>query len=83
MTNAVTVYLFMMVAFYLRRAFVYAGWTEMRVGGDDGAASTVRDINVASRILKDVIDATINNLLFYRYKKFGCSFSSLVKESED
>ncbi|KAJ0670693.1 putative NAD(+) ADP-ribosyltransferase [Helianthus annuus] len=47
------------------------------------ALETVRDINVASRIIEDMSGATIDDPLFDRYQKIGCSISPLEKESED
>lgn len=44
---------------------------------------TVRDINVASRIIEDMSGSTIDDPLFDRYKKLGCSISPLEKESDD
>lgn len=44
---------------------------------------TVRDINVASRIIGDMSGGTLDDPLFDRYKKLGCSISPLEKESED
>ncbi|XP_071700708.1 protein ADP-ribosyltransferase PARP3 [Rutidosis leptorrhynchoides] len=52
---------------------------------DHGASvlETVRDINVASRIIGDMSGDTLDDPLFDRYKKLGCSISPLDKESED
>ncbi|KAL8245421.1 hypothetical protein R6Q59_011679 [Mikania micrantha] len=47
------------------------------------ALETVRDINVASRIIENMSGATIDDPLFDRYEKLGCSISPLEKESED
>ncbi|KAI3688110.1 hypothetical protein L1987_81818 [Smallanthus sonchifolius] len=47
------------------------------------ALETVRDINVASRVIQDMSGATIDDPLFDRYTKLGCSISPLEKESED
>lgn len=43
----------------------------------------MRDINVASRIIEDMRGDTLDDPLFKRYKKLGCSISPLEKESED
>ncbi|KAG1369671.1 Poly [ADP-ribose] polymerase 3 [Cocos nucifera] len=47
------------------------------------ALETVRDINVASRLIGDMTGATVDDPLFDRYKKIGCSITSLDKESDD
>ncbi|XP_060197046.1 protein ADP-ribosyltransferase PARP3-like isoform X3 [Lycium barbarum] len=47
------------------------------------AYETVRDINVASRIIEDMSGSTLDDPLFERYKKLGCSVSPLEKESDD
>lgn len=38
---------------------------------------------MASRIIEDMSGATIDDPLFDRYEKLGCSISPLEKESED
>ncbi|KAK4339208.1 hypothetical protein RND71_040670 [Anisodus tanguticus] len=47
------------------------------------AYETVRDINVASRIIEDMSGSTLDDPLFERYKKLGCTVSPLEKESDD
>ncbi|RAL38229.1 hypothetical protein DM860_018069 [Cuscuta australis] len=44
---------------------------------------TIRDINVASRLIEDMSGSTIDDPLFDRYKKLGCSISPLEKDSDD
>ncbi|CAL1367139.1 unnamed protein product [Linum trigynum] len=44
---------------------------------------TVRDINVASRLIGDMSGATLDDPLSDRYKKLGCFISALDKESDD
>ncbi|KAG6779731.1 hypothetical protein POTOM_016126 [Populus tomentosa] len=52
---------------------------------DMGAAAfeTVRDINVASRLIGDMSGSTLDDPLSDRYKKLGCSVSALEKDSDD
>ena len=47
------------------------------------ALETVRDITVASNLIGDTTDATLDDPLSDRYKKLGCSVTPLEKESED
>ncbi|XP_073004270.1 protein ADP-ribosyltransferase PARP3 [Typha latifolia] len=47
------------------------------------ALESVRDINVASRLVGDMTGATIDDPLFERYTKLGCSISPIEKESDD
>lgn len=49
-----------------------------------GAAAfeTVRDIIVASHLIGDM-ESTLDDPLFDRYKKLGCSISPLEKDSND
>lgn len=47
------------------------------------ALETVRDINVASRLIGDMTGATLDDPLFERYKKLGCSISPVDKETDD
>ncbi|XP_024985759.1 putative poly [ADP-ribose] polymerase 3 [Cynara cardunculus var. scolymus] len=64
------------------RPFIFRDTQDL---ADHGASvlETVRDINVASRIIEDMTGATIDDPLFDRYKRLGCSISPLEKESED
>lgn len=52
---------------------------------DHGASAfeTIRDITAASRIIGDMSDSTLDDPLFDRYKKLGCSVSPLEKDSDD
>ncbi|KAL9171429.1 hypothetical protein ABFS82_04G208100 [Erythranthe guttata] len=52
---------------------------------DHGAAAfeTIRDINVASRLVGDMSGATLDDPLFDRYKKLGCAVSPVEKDTED
>ncbi|XP_047316975.1 protein ADP-ribosyltransferase PARP3-like [Impatiens glandulifera] len=52
----------------------------------DHAASTletVRDITMASHFIGDMTEPTLDDPLFDRYKKLGCSVSTLDKVSDD
>ncbi|KAL4591713.1 hypothetical protein LXL04_004684 [Taraxacum kok-saghyz] len=64
------------------RPFIFSDHQDL---ADHGASvlETVRDINVASRIIEDMSGATIDDPLFDLYKKLGCSISPLEKESDD
>jgi hypothetical protein len=44
---------------------------------------TVRDINVASRLIGDVFGSTLDDPLSQCYKKLGCSINRVVEDSED
>lgn len=50
-----------------------------------GAAAfeTVRDITAASHVIGDMSDGAVDDPLFDRYKKLGCSISTLDKDSSD
>ncbi|PWA56584.1 poly [Artemisia annua] len=64
------------------RPFIFGDHQEVA----DHAASVlegVRDINVASRIVEDMSGDTLDDPLFERYKRLGCSISPLEKESDD
>ncbi|KAL3518532.1 hypothetical protein ACH5RR_021121 [Cinchona calisaya] len=52
---------------------------------DHGAAGfeTVRDITVASHVIGDMSGGTVDDPLFDRYKKLGCSISAIDKDSSD
>ncbi|KAJ6927540.1 hypothetical protein NC651_011551 [Populus alba x Populus x berolinensis] len=47
------------------------------------AFETVRDINVASRLIGDMSGSTLDDPLSDRYKNLGCSVSALEKDSDD
>lgn len=47
------------------------------------AFETVRDITVASHLIGDMSGSTIDDPLFDRYKKLGCSISPLEKDTND
>lgn len=47
------------------------------------ALETVRDINVASRLIGDMSGPTLDDPLFDRYKKLGCSISPVEKDTDD
>lgn len=47
------------------------------------ALETIRDINVASRLIGDMSSPTLDDPLFDRYKKLGCSISPVEKDSDD
>lgn len=47
------------------------------------AVETIRDINVASRLIGDMSGSTLDDPLFDRYKKLGCSISPVEKDTED
>ncbi|KAM7522518.1 hypothetical protein LguiA_012420 [Lonicera macranthoides] len=47
------------------------------------ALETVRDITVASHLVGDMTSSTIDDPLFERYKKLGCSISPMKKDSDD
>uniref|UniRef100_A0A0E0CLG7 Poly [ADP-ribose] polymerase n=2 Tax=Oryza meridionalis TaxID=40149 RepID=A0A0E0CLG7_9ORYZ len=44
---------------------------------------TVRDINVASRLIGDVFSSTLDDPLSQCYKKLGCSINRVAEDSED
>lgn len=44
---------------------------------------SVRDINVASRLIEDMSGSTLDDPLYDRYVKLGCSISALEKDSDD
>ncbi|KAM7528114.1 hypothetical protein LguiB_031524 [Lonicera macranthoides] len=47
------------------------------------ALETVRDITVASHLVGDLTGGTVDDPLFERYKKLGCSISLVEKDSDD
>ncbi|KAF8403271.1 hypothetical protein HHK36_011372 [Tetracentron sinense] len=64
------------------RPFIFSDYHEL---ADHAAAAleTVRDINVASHLIGDLTGSTIDDPLFDRYTKLGCSILPVEKESED
>lgn len=44
---------------------------------------SVRDINVASRLIGDMSGSTLDDPLFDRYRRLGCYLSPLEKDSDD
>ncbi|KAK6119900.1 hypothetical protein DH2020_046347 [Rehmannia glutinosa] len=64
------------------RPYVFRDFSDI---ADHGAAAfeTVRDINVASRLIGDMSGATLDDPLFERYKKLGCSISTVEKDSDN
>ncbi|KAA8550170.1 hypothetical protein F0562_001854 [Nyssa sinensis] len=64
------------------RPFIFHDYQDLA----DHAATvleSVRDITVASHLIGDMTGPTIDDPLFDRYKKLGCSISALEKDSED
>ncbi|KAL9391192.1 hypothetical protein Peur_015112 [Populus x canadensis] len=57
--------------------------TGQKAEAGTAAFETVRDINVASRLIGDVSGSTLDDPLSDRYKKLGCSVSALKKDSDD
>lgn len=64
------------------RPFVFSSYHEL---ADHAAAvlETVRDINLASRLIGDMSGGTIGDPLSDRYGKLGCVVKQVEKESED
>ncbi|KAL9370587.1 hypothetical protein Peur_035727 [Populus x canadensis] len=64
------------------RPFVFRDYQDL---ADHGAAAfeTIRDINMASRLVGDMFGSTLDDPLSDRYKKLGCSVSALEKDSDD
>ncbi|KAG6763064.1 hypothetical protein POTOM_033596 [Populus tomentosa] len=64
------------------RPFVFRDYQDL---ADHGAAAfeTIRDINMASRLVGDKFGSTLDDPLSDRYKKLGCSVSVLEKDSDD
>ncbi|WRX33546.1 BRCT domain - like 10 [Theobroma cacao] len=64
------------------RPFVFRDYQEL---ADHGAAAleSVRDIVVASHVIGDISDDTLDDPLFDRYKRIGCSISPVDKDSDD
>ncbi|KAL0436304.1 UNVERIFIED_CONTAM: protein ADP-ribosyltransferase PARP3 [Sesamum radiatum] len=64
------------------RPYVFRDFSDI---ADHGAAAfeTVRDINVASRLIGDMSGATLDDPLFDRYKKLGCSIAPVGKDTDD
>lgn len=44
---------------------------------------TIRDINVASRLIGDMTSSTINDPLSDRYEKLSCMITPVDKDSDD
>ncbi|KAK6119857.1 hypothetical protein DH2020_046404 [Rehmannia glutinosa] len=63
------------------RPYVFRDFSDI---ADHGAAAfeTVRDINVASRLIGDMSGATLDDPLFERYKKLGTRSSNLLRHLE-
>ncbi|KAJ6386169.1 hypothetical protein OIU77_029185 [Salix suchowensis] len=63
------------------RPFIFRDYQDL---ADHGAAfETIRDINVASRLVGDMSGSALDDPLSDRYEKLGCSVSALEKESDD
>ncbi|KAL6537916.1 Poly [ADP-ribose] polymerase 3 [Orobanche hederae] len=64
------------------RPYVFRNFGDI---ADHGAAAfeTVRDINAASRLIGDMSGATLDDPLFERYQKLGCSITPVEKDSDD
>ncbi|XP_026428891.1 putative poly [ADP-ribose] polymerase 3 [Papaver somniferum] len=64
------------------RPFIFRDYHEI---ADYAAAAleTVRDINVASRVVGDMTGSTIDDPLSDRFEKMGCSIMPVDKNSED
>ncbi|KAI3450704.1 hypothetical protein Pfo_007369 [Paulownia fortunei] len=64
------------------RPYVFRDFNDIT---DHGAAAfeTVRDINVASRLIGDISGSTLDDPLFDRYKKLGCSISPVEEDTDD
>ncbi|CAN1294381.1 Protein ADP-ribosyltransferase PARP3 [Linum perenne] len=64
------------------RPFVFNNFKSL---ADNAAAGyeTIRDINVASRIIGDMSGATLDDPLSDRYKKLVCNISALDKDTDD
>ncbi|CAA2942905.1 poly [ADP-ribose] polymerase 3 [Olea europaea subsp. europaea] len=64
------------------RPYIFHDFSDI---ADHAAAAfeTVRDITVASHLIGDMSGSTIDDPLFDRYKKLGCSISPLEKDTND
>ncbi|CBI28338.3 unnamed protein product, partial [Vitis vinifera] len=64
------------------RPFIFRDHQEI---ADHAAAALeiVRDITVASHLVGDLTGSTLDDPLFDRYKKLGCSISPLEKDTDD
>ncbi|GFP79141.1 poly [ADP-ribose] polymerase 3 [Phtheirospermum japonicum] len=64
------------------RPYVFRDFSDI---ADHGAAAfeTIRDINAASRLICDMSGVTLDDSLFERYKKLGCSISPVKKDADD
>ncbi|KAF8397835.1 hypothetical protein HHK36_016760 [Tetracentron sinense] len=58
------------------RPFIFGDYHEL-------ADHTVRDITVASHLIGDMTGSTLDDPLYYRYEKLGCSIRPVEKESDD
>ncbi|KAF6996750.1 hypothetical protein CFC21_013059 [Triticum aestivum] len=64
------------------RPYIMRGFEQIA----DNVASgfeTIRDINVASHLIGDMFDSTLDDPLSECYKKLGCSINSVPEDSED
>ncbi|XAR60124.1 NAD(+) ADP-ribosyltransferase [Bertholletia excelsa] len=64
------------------RPFIFRDYQDLA----DHAASvleTLRDVKVASHLIRDTSGSTLDDPLFERYKELGCSISALGKDSDD
>ncbi|KAF0934218.1 hypothetical protein E2562_023590 [Oryza meyeriana var. granulata] len=64
------------------RPYIMKGYEQIA----DNVASgleTVRDINVASRLIGDVFSSALDDPLSQCYKKLGCSINRVAEDSED
>ncbi|XP_068309700.1 protein ADP-ribosyltransferase PARP3, partial [Pyrus communis] len=64
------------------RPFIFRDYQEL---ADNAAAAleTIRDITMASHLIGDMGESTLDDPLSERYNKLGCSISPLDKESDD
>ncbi|GER36564.1 poly [ADP-ribose] polymerase, partial [Striga asiatica] len=64
------------------RPYVFRDFSDI---ADHGVAAfeTVRDINVASRLIGDMSGATLDDPLSDRYKNLGCTINPVDKEADD
>ncbi|KAL2899474.1 Poly [ADP-ribose] polymerase 3, partial [Bienertia sinuspersici] len=56
---------------------------DMPAGMAAAHLESLRDINVASRLIGDMSGSTLDDPLAERYKKLGCKITALDKESDD
>ncbi|KAK4492261.1 hypothetical protein RD792_003064 [Penstemon davidsonii] len=64
------------------RPYIFRDFSDF---ADHAAATfeTVRDITVASHLIGDMSGSTLDDPLFDRYKKLGCSITPLEKDADD